>query len=144
MPLRKARPRPSSVEANTECALHMHTLLHTCQNTAVTHIIPLFTCTGDELSLVELSKVQDLLKGLKDDPTAEPFLMPVNPLHYPDYLTIIKQPMDLDTVSKKLEQASYPFVKDVRCRCPFLHPCPRRTLLRRLCLRVSSCSATFS
>ena len=144
MPLRKARPRPSSVEANTECALHMHTLLHTCQNTAVTHIIPLFTCTGDELSLVELSKVQDLLKGLKDDPTAEPFLMPVNPLDYPDYLTIIKQPMDLDTVSKKLEQASYPFVKDVRSRCPFLHPCPRRTLLRRLCLRVSSCSATFS
>ena len=49
-----------------------------------------------------------------------PFREPVNPeqLGIPDYLDIIKQPMDLSTIKNKVETGQYPdpwrFVDDVR------------------------------
>jgi hypothetical protein len=105
--------------------------------------MPLFSCTG-ELITVELSTVQDLLKKLMEHSRAVPFLQPVDHVTYPEYSKFIKQPMDLGTVSKKLEGGVYRFVQDVRCPRPFLHPCPRRTLPRCFRLRVYSCAATFS
>ncbi|CAG8630498.1 18122_t:CDS:1 [Racocetra fulgida] len=60
------------------------------------------------------------LKSLKNHPSAVPFLEPVDPAKYgvSDYFDIIKKPMDLGTVEKKLNNYEYStvlaFVQDVR------------------------------
>ncbi|CAG8459717.1 Bromodomain-containing protein [Gigaspora rosea] len=61
-----------------------------------------------------------VLKSLKNHPSAVPFLEPVDPTKYgiTDYFDIIKKPMDLGTVEKKLNNYEYStvlaFVQDVR------------------------------
>lgn len=57
----------------------------------------------------QLKYCQRILKGLKRHREAGPFLLPVDPvaLNIPDYLTVIKQPMDLSTISKKLDLNEY-------------------------------------
>lgn len=68
----------------------------------------------------QLKYCQRILKGLKRHREAGPFLLPVDPvaLNIPDYLTVIKQPMDLSTISKKIEFNEYAdaeaFMGDVR------------------------------
>ncbi|CAG8512732.1 16445_t:CDS:1 [Dentiscutata erythropus] len=61
-----------------------------------------------------------VLKSLKNHPSAVPFLEPVDPTKYgiTDYFDIIKKPMDLGTVERKLNNYEYStvlaFVQDVR------------------------------
>ena len=56
-----------------------------------------------------LRKCEKILTLLKKHRSADPFLRPVDPvaLRIPDYLTIIKEPMDLSTVEKKLSEGEY-------------------------------------
>ena len=60
-------------------------------------------CNG----LLTLRQCTALLKPLLKMEAAQPFLLPVDPeaLHIPDYLTIIKQPMDLGTIQTKLSDS---------------------------------------
>jgi hypothetical protein len=67
-----------------------------------------------------LKKCQRVLGLIQKHRSAEPFLYPVDPvaLGIPDYPTIVKEPMDLSTVEKKLRQGQYAsvqqFAADVR------------------------------
>lgn len=60
-----------------------------------------------------------LLAKLQQFEFISPFLLPVNPADVPDYLDIVRHPMDLSTVQRKLKANSYrghpsQFVADVR------------------------------
>ena len=61
-----------------------------------------------------------ILKGLKRHPQSHPFQLPVDPvaLNIPDYFNIIKTPMDLSMITKKIEAGEYAdadsFIADVR------------------------------
>ncbi|KAK1609876.1 hypothetical protein QYE76_033549 [Lolium multiflorum] len=65
-------------------------------------------------------KCQDLLKNLMKHRSAGPFVIPVDPvkLCIPDYFDIVKHPMDLGTIQKKLNAGMYhtpwEFAADVR------------------------------
>ncbi|XP_044962175.1 transcription factor GTE8-like isoform X2 [Hordeum vulgare subsp. vulgare] len=65
-------------------------------------------------------KCQELLKNLMKHRSASPFVTPVDPvkLCIPDYFDIVKHPMDLGTIQKKLNAGVYPtpweFAADVR------------------------------
>jgi len=58
-----------------------------------------------------------LAKALQTHKMAWPFLEPVDPNEVPDYYAVIKEPMDLATVSKKVTARQYnaigDFTKDV-------------------------------
>lgn len=64
----------------------------------------------------EFSLWKGILLKLKKSAHAGPFLYPVDPqiLNIPDYYDKIKNPMDLSTVSKKLETNSYGSPEDVK------------------------------
>lgn len=76
--------------------------------------------TNPQLVKEQIKYCQRILKGLKRHREAGPFLLPVDPvaLNIPDYFTVIKQPMDLSTISKKLDLNEYAtaeaFMADVR------------------------------
>lgn len=59
-----------------------------------------------------------LISDLRSNPSAWPFLKPVDAAEVPDYYEHIKRPMDLSTMQSKLEDNRYPsiepFVEDVR------------------------------
>jgi len=57
----------------------------------------------------ELGQCKAIVRDLKKHKDAAPFLEPVNwkELNIPDYPTIVKRPMDLGTISKRLESGSY-------------------------------------
>ncbi|KAI9312583.1 hypothetical protein BX666DRAFT_1984486 [Dichotomocladium elegans] len=59
-------------------------------------------------------KLQSLLNRLKNHSAAVAFLEPVDPiaLNIPHYPVIIKKPMDLGTMEKKLKEGEYKSVKD--------------------------------
>lgn len=59
-------------------------------------------------------KCGEVLKGLQAHQHAWVFASPVNPeeLGLPDYFDIIKKPMDLGTVNKKLDAGAYHAIKD--------------------------------
>lgn len=98
----------------------------TTTTTTDTHNTTSTTTTTDNTTLSpqvikeQLKYCQRILKGLKRHREAGPFLLPVDPvaLNIPDYLTVIKQPMDLGTISKKLDLNQYGtaenFMADVR------------------------------
>ena len=56
-----------------------------------------------------LKKCKNIITALKKHRSAEPFLRAVEPtlLKCPDYFDIIKEPMDLGTVERKLRNNSY-------------------------------------
>ncbi len=78
------------------------------------------TTITHHLAKEQIKYCQRILKGLKRHRDSSPFLLPVDPvaLNIPDYLTVIKHPMDLSTVSKKMELGEYAtaeaFMADVR------------------------------
>jgi bromodomain-containing factor 1 len=78
------------------------------------------TTMNPHLVKEQIKYCQRILKGLKRHREAGPFLLPVDPvaLNIPDYFTVIKQPMDLSTISKKLDLNEYAtaeaFMADVR------------------------------
>ena len=61
---------------------------------------------------------QNLLDILNRSEDSIPFRQPVNLLNVPDYLQVIDQPMDLQTVGEKLQAGHYAtpseFANDVR------------------------------
>ena len=78
------------------------------------------TFISPHLAKEQIKYCQRILKGLKRHRDSSPFLLPVDPvaLNIPDYLTVIKHPMDLSTISKKMELGEYAtaeaFMSDVR------------------------------
>jgi len=70
---------------------------------------------GGGMTAEELATCKDWLKTLKKHKDAYMFLEPVNwkALNIPDYPTIIKRPMDLGTVSKRLESGQYSSVNSM-------------------------------
>lgn len=79
------------------------------------------TASKHAKSVTELmSKCQKILSLLQKHSYAGPFLYPVDPeaLGIPDYPTIVKEPMDLSTVEKKLKTGQYlvpsQFATDIR------------------------------
>ncbi|RZC92720.1 hypothetical protein C5167_011803 [Papaver somniferum] len=66
--------------------------------------------------------MRTLLKMMHDHPDAWPFKEPVDPRDVPDYYDVIKDPMDLRTMSKRLESEQYyltleMFIADVKRMC---------------------------
>ncbi|GMI08523.1 hypothetical protein TrLO_g15972 [Triparma laevis f. longispina] len=65
-------------------------------------------------------KCRSMINKLLNDQYADPFAQPVNPvaLNLPDYFEVVKEPMDLGTVKKKVDKGCYTdvesFEKDVR------------------------------
>lgn len=51
--------------------------------------------------------LKPLLNDLIHHPASWPFRKPVDPVEVPDYLSVIKNPMDLSTMSKRLESNHY-------------------------------------
>ncbi|KAJ1974487.1 hypothetical protein H4R35_003585 [Dimargaris xerosporica] len=76
--------------------------------------------TSSRMNKEQIKYCQAMIRTLKRQRDAGPFLEPVDPvkLNIPDYPTIIKHPMDLGTVDKKLTANQYldveDFVSDVR------------------------------
>lgn len=74
---------------------------------------------SSQLAKEQLRFCANVLRGLKRHRDASPFAKPVDPiaLGIPEYRTIIKHPMDLSTISQKLETSAYTlasqFVSDV-------------------------------
>src|ERR1700722_17589585 len=72
-----------------------------------------------QLAKEQLRFCANVLRGLKRHRDAGPFAKPVDPiaLGIPEYRTIIKHPMDLSTISQKLETSAYSlashFISDV-------------------------------
>ncbi|XP_071627095.1 bromodomain adjacent to zinc finger domain protein 2B isoform X10 [Temnothorax longispinosus] len=66
----------------------------------------------------ELAPCKILLEQLEQQDEAWPFLLPVNTKQFPTYKKIIKTPMDLSTIKKKLQDSAYKsrdeFCADVR------------------------------
>ncbi|XP_076298129.1 bromodomain adjacent to zinc finger domain protein 2B isoform X18 [Lasioglossum baleicum] len=66
----------------------------------------------------ELAPCKALLEQLEQQDEAWPFLLPVNTKQFPTYKKIIKTPMDLSTIKKKLQDSVYKsrdeFCADVR------------------------------
>jgi len=60
------------------------------------------------------SKCTEVLKGLQNHPHGWVFNCPVDPveLGLPDYFEVIKKPMDLGTIQKKLENGGYHSIKE--------------------------------
>ncbi|KAI5172281.1 hypothetical protein NEFER03_1395 [Nematocida sp. LUAm3] len=65
------------------------------------------------LSKAEAAMCKGLLMKLKKSTHAAPFLFPVDP-QIPDYYDKIKHPMDLSTVSKKIDQEEYESLEEVK------------------------------
>lgn len=62
----------------------------------------------DDNDQVALSFIlEQLILKLKDMPISGPFLKPVNKKQVKDYYTVIRKPMDLETVSKKVAAHKY-------------------------------------
>lgn len=70
---------------------------------------------GSGLPRPQLQAVTNVLKSMRAHVDADPFKMPVNPAvdGVPDYLNIVKEPMDLFTIGKKLEESQYETVDEV-------------------------------
>lgn len=74
---------------------------------------------GSAASSVTLAKVKAILRSLTTNQASVYFRVPVDPikLNIPNYPSIIKRPMDLQTVSKRLETGHYTTVVH-----PISHP----------------------
>jgi hypothetical protein len=80
-----------------------------------------------------MKNAKAILKSLQNHGHSFQFRLPVDPvrLGLPTYLDIIKQPMDLSTVQRKLGDGEYATVGDVRARRPKPpRPHPRRARAR--------------
>lgn len=73
--------------------------------------------TSKVLTNADYEHLKRLVKSLQSHKMAWPFLEPVDPNEVPDYYTVIKDPMDLTTVERRLQNRHYvkliEFIKDV-------------------------------
>lgn len=58
--------------------------------------------SGGKKMLKEMAPCRQLLDDLEAHDEAWPFLLPVNTKQFPTYKKIIKNPMDLSTIKKRL------------------------------------------
>lgn len=56
---------------------------------------------------------QDIMDKIKDHPHTWPFLKPVDPKEVPDYYEIIRDPLDFETIDKRLQQGAYYITRDI-------------------------------
>ncbi|VDI43251.1 nucleosome-remodeling factor subunit BPTF [Mytilus galloprovincialis] len=65
----------------------------------------------------DYEQLKRLVKSLQSHKMAWPFLEPVDPNEVPDYYTVIKDPMDLTTVERRIQNRHYvkliEFIKDI-------------------------------
>ncbi|KAG1468858.1 hypothetical protein G6F56_003594 [Rhizopus delemar] len=70
------------------------------------------------MSIQDKRLCTDILNKLKRNPFAVAFLQPVDPVYFniPDYFDIVKRPMDLSTIQKKMDryQSKEEFIADVQ------------------------------
>jgi hypothetical protein len=108
------------------------------------HEMPYTTQKLPKNVMDSLKKCKNILAALKKHRSATPFLRPVDPaqLNCPDYFEIIKEPMDLGTVEKKLRNNSYnspyQFFSDVRriWSNAFTYN-PRNSLVHNMTIEIS-------
>lgn len=74
--------------------------------------IPLPETSYTQLSPDVKLKLGIVLQQLKNNPASIPFLEPVNPVEVPNYYHIITNPMDLCTITKKLNDGAYRSVRE--------------------------------
>ena len=78
-------------------------------------------CNQKRLDSKDVHFLKMLLKELKSNKNSRPFLNPVDASLVPDYYKVIKKPMDLSTIEKKLESSCYStlasFIGDVTLIC---------------------------
>lgn len=64
------------------------------------------------------SALENILKEVRELPDAQPFLVPVNSKKVPDYYKLIKTPIDLQTIQKRIMEKAYKnrhaFLDDMR------------------------------
>lgn len=99
----------SAVKGNDDCSLHNGFTVEQLS----THLESLNRSA--ELSPAKLKqKCSEVLKGLQTHQHGWVFNFPVDPveLGLPDYFEIIKKPIDLGTVHKKLDSGAYHAIKD--------------------------------
>jgi hypothetical protein len=63
----------------------------------------------------DITKLKEIIKSIKSDPNAIPFKNPLNlnDEGLKDYLIIVKTPMDLLTIEKKLARKQYEIIQNV-------------------------------
>ncbi|KAJ2437933.1 hypothetical protein GGF42_008465 [Coemansia sp. RSA 2424] len=95
---------------------YVHTQCETLQRIFQTTWNRLSSCTIPSPAMDDRAyeRARSLLGKLKRDESSWPFLKPVDPvaLGVPTYFDLVKNPMDLSTVQKKLAKKSYRFVAD--------------------------------
>ncbi|XP_014678666.1 PREDICTED: nucleosome-remodeling factor subunit BPTF-like, partial [Priapulus caudatus] len=64
------------------------------------------------LSSDDYDQLKGLLNGLKSHSMAWLFMEPVNPAEAPDYYTVVREPMDLSTIERKLTKRRYTKLSD--------------------------------
>ncbi|XP_022247065.1 LOW QUALITY PROTEIN: nucleosome-remodeling factor subunit BPTF-like [Limulus polyphemus] len=79
------------------------------------------TCQGNtdinqanmkQLESKDYERLQKLFKSLQNHKNAWPFREPVNPKDVPDYYKVIKEPMDLRTIEKRIQEHQYEKLAD--------------------------------
>jgi len=68
--------------------------------------------TEDELTILQQTFREVLIKA-REHPSSWPFLTPVDKREVPDYYDIIKDPIDLETVAKRVEAGNYYITKEL-------------------------------
>jgi len=66
----------------------------------------------EELNALQLNLKEVILK-IKDHPASWPFLKPVDRREVPDYYEVIKDPVDLELVEKRVEAGNYYITKEI-------------------------------
>jgi len=68
--------------------------------------------TEEEVRLLQQT-LKEVFEKLKEHPSAWPFLHAVDKKIVPDYYDIIKDPIDLETIEKRVERANYYVTKEI-------------------------------
>jgi len=66
----------------------------------------------DELQLLQ-ETFREVVAKIKAHPSSWPFLKPVDRREVPDYYEVIKDPIDLETVAKRVEAGNYYITKEI-------------------------------
>jgi len=68
--------------------------------------------TDDEFNVVQQT-LEEVLEKIKEHPSSWPFLIPVDRKEVPDYYEVIKDPIDLTLVEKRIKARNYYITKEI-------------------------------